>query len=336
MAAAWAGKPSWSARATIDGPMRAKAPRVGTGDRRALEERLDGDPGGDLGETRRRQRAGTADDEVGGAERGVLADEDLAGVHQRVDHGVDLVVGDGHLQVLGGVAVGDGGGRVEVVDEDAAAIGAERRPGGVGAHGRQVGELAGQFGIGRRGEVGGGRDEHHRRVGAVLGLDQQVGRQPHRIGRAVGDHQALGRPEDHHRHHAVPLQLDLGARHGGRAGADDLAHPRDRLGAERQRRQTGRAVDAEHVGDAQLPAHHQHRRVDGAAPARDRRDDERRCRGPRRRWPGRRAGRRRSGSWPCRTGRTARPRRSARPSPRRAARVRVRSSTPRLVTSAAR
>ena len=114
----------------------------------------------------------------------MLADEDLASVDQRVDDRVDVMVGDGDLEVFGGIAVGDGGRLVEVADEHAAAVRAERRPGGVGAHVRQVGELAGELGVGRRGEVGGRGDEHDRRVGAVLGLDQQVGGQAHGIGRA--------------------------------------------------------------------------------------------------------------------------------------------------------
>ena len=181
---------------------------------------------------------------------------------------------DGDLEVLGRVAVGDRDRLVEVGDEHAAAVDAERRPGRLGAHRRQVGELAGELGVDRVGERGRRRHEHDRRVGAVLGLDQQVGGQPDRVGLAVGDHEALGRAEQHHRRHAVALHLDLGARHRRRSRADDLAHARDRLGAERQRGDAGRAVDAEHVGDAELAAHDEHRRVDRAAAARHRRHDE--------------------------------------------------------------
>ena len=100
---------------------------------------------------------------------------------------VDGVVGDGDLEVLGGVAVGDGDGVGEPVDEHAPAVHAERRPGRLGAHRREVGELAGELGVGGRGDVGRRRDEHDRRVGAVLGLDQQVGGQAHRVGAGVGD-----------------------------------------------------------------------------------------------------------------------------------------------------
>ena len=109
----------------------------------------------------------------------------------------------------------------------------------------------------------------------MLGLDQQVGGEALRVGAVVGDDQALGRPEQHHRGDAVALQLDLGERDGRRAGPDDLAHLGDRLGAEAERGDAGRAVDAEHVGDAELAAHDEHGRVDRTVTAGDRRHDER-------------------------------------------------------------
>ncbi len=144
----------------------------------------------------------------------------------------------------------------------------------------------------------------------MLGLDQQVGGQPRRVGRAVGDDQALGRAEQHHRGDAVALHLDLGARHRRRAGPDDLADPGDRLGAEAERGQAGRPVDPEHVGDAELAAHDEHRRVDRCRRRRGSAARRARPAARRRRPPARRAGRRRSGSWPCPTARTGRPRRS--------------------------
>ena len=109
----------------------------------------------------------------------------------------------------------------------------------------------------------------------MLGLDQQVGREADRVGAVVGDHDALGRPEQHHRGDSVALHLDLGERDGRRTRADDLADPRDRFGAETERGDAGRAVDAEHVVDAQLAAHHEHGGVDLAGAAGDRRHDER-------------------------------------------------------------
>ena len=98
--------------------------------------------------------------------------------------------GDGHLEVLGGEAVGDGDRLVEVGGErrtpplapsDARAASA-RRSGSAASCGAQLGVDGGD-------EGGVGRHEHDRRVGAVLGLDQQVGGQAHRVGGAVGDDQ---------------------------------------------------------------------------------------------------------------------------------------------------
>ena len=141
----------------------------------------------------------------------MLADEDLAGVDQTVDDLVDVTVGDRDLEVLGGVAVGDADGLGEIVDEHTPAVRPERRARRAGPDVGQLGELAGELGVGGRGELGRSGHEHDGRVGPVLGLDQQVGGEPDRVGGPVGDHQALGRPEQHHRRHAVPLQLDLGA-----------------------------------------------------------------------------------------------------------------------------
>ena len=106
-------------------------------------------------------------------------------------------------------------------------------------------------------------------------LDQQVGGETHRVGTAVGDHDALGRAEQHHRRHAVALHLDLGERHGRRSGTDDHPHLGDRLRAETHGGDTGRPIDAEHVGDPELAAHDEHRRVDRpVGPAWDRGHDE--------------------------------------------------------------
>ena len=102
----------------------------------------------------------------------------------RVDDVVDVGLGDRDLEVLGGVAIDDRDAVVERVDEHATAVLAERGAGGLGPSLRQRNELLGQLGVGAVGEGGAGGDEHDRRVGAVLGLDQQVGGEPLRIGRA--------------------------------------------------------------------------------------------------------------------------------------------------------
>ena len=289
--------------------MRASARGVGAGDGGALEERLDGDARRDVGEPARRQRRRAADHEVGGAERRVLADEDLAGVDEAVDHARRRR----RRRRRPGGAPGRSGWRrprpsSSVVDEHAAAVDAERRPGGrrPAPPGRSASWRASSASV----AVGDARrrgDEHDRRVGAVLGLDQQVGGEAHGVGGGVGDHQALGRAEQHHRRHAVALHLDLGARDRRRAGPDDLAHLRDRLGAEAEGGDAGRTVDAEHVARCRACGT---RRARPGRPRRRRRGSAaRRARsaGRRRRPPARRAGRRRSGSWPCPTARTARP-----------------------------
>ena len=108
----------------------------------------------------------------------------------------------------------------------------------------------------------------------MLGLDQQVCGEQARIGRIVRDHEALGRPEQHHRRHPVALHLDLRDRDRRRPRADDLSHPRDRFGSEAERRDTGRTVDTEHATDPELATHHEHRRVDLAGAARHGRDDQ--------------------------------------------------------------
>ena len=102
--------------------------------------------------------------------------------------------------------------------------------------------------------------------------------------------------------------------------------------AEAERGQPGRAVGPEHVVDAELAAHDEHGRIDGAAAARAPAAPPARPSARRRPSPARRAGRRRSGSWPCPTARTARPRRSASPSRRLAAparRSKLQSAGPR-------
>ncbi len=136
MAAAWAGKPSWSARATIDGAMRASAPSSA----RATAVRL--------------RNASTVIPEDTSAKPDVGSDAGQPMTKLAALNGVcwptrispaltsasttlsTSAVRDGDLEVLRRVAVGDGDGRVEVVDEHAAAVDAERRPCRVGAHRR--------------------------------------------------------------------------------------------------------------------------------------------------------------------------------------------------------
>ncbi len=146
-----------------------------------------------------------------GAERRVLADEDLAGVDETVEHIVELEsrsTTTWRCSAANSLATDDRG--VEIVDDHAPTVGSERCAGRVGANAGQQRQLAVDLdvdGVGERRRRG---QQHDRRVDAVLGLDQQVGGEQRRVGGVVGDHEALGRAEQHHRRHAVALHLDLG------------------------------------------------------------------------------------------------------------------------------
>ena len=97
--------------------------------RGALEEGVGGDARRDVGEAARRQRGRATDDEVPGAERGVLTDEDLSRVHEPVEDAVEFVLRDDDLQMLGGELVGDADGDIEIDDEHTPTVGPERGAG---------------------------------------------------------------------------------------------------------------------------------------------------------------------------------------------------------------
>ena len=99
----------------------------------------------------------------------------------------------------------------------------------------------------------------------MLGLVQQVGGEQAHVRATVGDHEALGRPEDHECDRAVALHLDLRRLHRRAARPEHLEHLRDRLRAERERGDAGRAVRAEDVAQAELVRDDEHGRVDLAA-----------------------------------------------------------------------
>ena len=87
------------------------------------------------------------------------------------------------------------------------------------------------------------------RPAAVLGLGQQVGRDPRRVGGGIGDDQHLGRAGDHVDADGAE-HLALGGGDVGVARADDLADRRDGLGAVGERADRLRAADAVDLGDA--------------------------------------------------------------------------------------
>ena len=74
-------------------------------------------------------------------------------------------------------------------------------------------------------------DQHARRIGAVLGLAQQVDRDGERVGQIIGDDERFGRPgEEVDPDLAEQLALRLG--HVGVAGAGQDGHRVDGLGAQ--------------------------------------------------------------------------------------------------------
>ena len=127
------------------------------------------------------------------------------------------------FQVLGGDGVGDGAGFVHVAHLDQRAAVGQRGADDVCArHGRQQLVDAG-FDLGD--VVGVGAQQDRLRQLVVLGLREQVHRDPVRIGGAVAQHQDFRRAGDHvdadRAEHAA-----LGGGHVGVAGADDLVDRR--------------------------------------------------------------------------------------------------------------
>ena len=95
----------------------------------------------------------------------------------------------------------------------------------------------------------------------VLGLRQQIGGDPVRIGGPVGKDQHLRGTGDHVDADTAEHQ-PLGGGDIGIAGADDLRHRRDRLGAVGERGNRLRAADAIDLVDAGQPCGRQHQRIE--------------------------------------------------------------------------
>jgi hypothetical protein len=98
----------------------------------------------------------------------------------------------------------------------------------------------------------------------VLGLDQQVEREPHGVGRRVGDDRALGRARgDAGVHHA--REQAFGRGHPAAAGPEQLDHGRD---ARRAPREGGQRLDAADPVDLVRPAEARGEQGGGIAVAR--------------------------------------------------------------------
>ena len=101
-----------------------------------------------------------------------------------------------------------------------------------------------------------GRHQDRPRLDVVLGLRDQVGRDPARVRARVGDDQHLRRPR-HRVDVDLPEHQPLGRRHPLIARAHDLVDARHRLGPVRQRRHRLRAADLEHPIDPRQPGRRQ-------------------------------------------------------------------------------
>ena len=125
--------------------------------------------------------------------------------------------------------------------------------------------------VGKRALVG---DQDRLGGGVVLGLRQQVGRDPVRDCRRVGDDQHFGRAGDHV-DADLAEHLALGGGDIGIAGADDLGDRRDGRGAIGERRDGLRAADAIDLVDAGEMRGGQHQRIELAVRRRHHHDDAR-------------------------------------------------------------
>ena len=106
----------------------------------------------------------------------------------------------------------------------------------------------------------------------MLGLRQEIARHMGGIGRRIGQDDNFRRPRDHVDSDA-PEHPPLGGRHIGVAGADDLRHRRDRLGAVGERRDGLRAPDPINLVDPGEFRRHKHQRVEQAIRRRHHHDD---------------------------------------------------------------
>ena len=171
----------------------------------------------------------------------VAAEEDRAGVADLLRQRLGLCHFHRELDMLGRDGVDDGRRGLEIRHEDDGPIVAPARRRDLGT--RQGLELVfdgSHDGIGEGRIVG---DQHRLRGRIVLGLRQQVGRDPPGVVVPVGDHEDLGGAGDE-----VDADLAEHAALGGGdirvAGPGDLVDRLDRCGAVRQGRHRLSAADA--------------------------------------------------------------------------------------------
>ena len=143
------------------------------------------------------------------------------------------------------VAGFDGLVQVGADDDLAVVVHAGAGDGGAG----QLRDLHFQLGLHGLGEVGAVSDQHGACQFVVLGLTQQVCCHPCRVAAAVGQHQNFAGACDHIDAHLAE-HLALGGGNVDVAGANDLIHRRDALGAVGQRRHSLCAAGLENFGHA--------------------------------------------------------------------------------------
>ena len=140
-----------------------------------------------------------------------------------------------------------------------------------GAVDQQLADL-GLHGLGERGV---GRDQDRGRVGAVLGLGDEVRGHATGVGRRRGEDHALGRP-GRQVDADLARDLDLRGRDPGVARADDPVdrrEPRVREPVRQRADRLGAAGDDERI-DLEQPGRAEQHRVVAAIPVRGRRDDD--------------------------------------------------------------
>ena len=155
-----------------------------------------------------------------------MSHEDAACCGDAVGHSPRIVHGDD--EVLRSVGVGKGNHGVDVVKYHDAAVG-KRACGDIGTG--QKGELTRYLGIDLLGKLLTAAYEQRLAVGAVLGLGEEVGRHEVGTGAVVGHDHHFGRACGHVDGGALCTDHLLGLGHVAVAGAENLEHALNALGA---------------------------------------------------------------------------------------------------------
>jgi hypothetical protein len=197
------------------------------------------------------------------------ADEDRAGIPDAAGNLLGAPALEG--EVLRGQRIGNGDPLVEVLDDDHASMAPQCRERLLaGCQGCGSGRQRALDGVDQLGRVG---HQHGLRVRPVLRLRQEVERDEFRIGRCVGDDEALARPRREVDRH-VGSDRPLGCRHPGVARADDPADARNAACAVGERGDRLGTADPEHAIDADPARGGEDRRRNAAVPARRGGDDD--------------------------------------------------------------